>query len=106
MSVNVSICYEFNNCFLLEVVVQDVMFFKFVCDFKSISFKMIGKWFILVRYYKIGFVVEFVSLFCEDKQYKLYFFYIFKVFSLILEKLLNLKVKKNLIVSFFLNERF
>lgn len=45
MSVNVSICYEFNNCFLLEVVVQDVMFFKFVCDFKSISFKMIGKQF-------------------------------------------------------------
>lgn len=55
-----------------------------------------------VRYYKIGLVVELASSLCEDKQHKLYFFYIYKVFSLILEKLLNLKVKKKkLTVSFF-----
>lgn len=53
------------------------------------------------RYYKIGLVIEFASSLCEDKQHKLYFFYIFKVFSLILQSYWIKSLKKNQTVSFF-----
>lgn len=42
MSVNVSVCYEPDNCTLTENVVENGMFPKPVCDFKSTDFVIPG----------------------------------------------------------------
>lgn len=53
VSVNVSICYEPNNCSLSEVILKDVMFPKAVCNFKSTDFKLPGTQMIAVGQYKL-----------------------------------------------------
>ena len=42
ISVNVSVCYEPDNCTLTENVVENGMFPKPVCDFKSTDFVIPG----------------------------------------------------------------
>lgn len=51
MSVNISVCYEPDNCTLTENIVQNTMFPKPVCDFKSTDFVIPSK---LLQIYTIS----------------------------------------------------
>jgi hypothetical protein len=44
MSVNISVCYEPDNCTLTETIVLDMMFPKPVCDFDSKDYIIPGNY--------------------------------------------------------------
>lgn len=43
LSVNISVCYEPDQCILTESVLQDTMLPKPLCDFKTTTYDIPGK---------------------------------------------------------------
>ena len=76
MSVNVSVCYEPDNCTLTENVVENGMFPKPVCDFKSTDFVIRGN--VLLNQYFVIHKAKFPNQLKKrktwiDKIYKIVF---------------------------------
>lgn len=42
MSVNVFVCYESDSCVFIDIVLVDVRFLKFNCNYKFLDYNMLG----------------------------------------------------------------
>lgn len=63
MSVNVFVCYESDSCVFIDIVLVDVRFFKFNCNYKFLDYNMLGIFIYIYLCYLIWRIVVLVDFF-------------------------------------------
>lgn len=63
MSVNVFVCYESDSCVFIDIVLVDVWFFKFNCNYKFLDYNMLGIFIYIYLCYLIWRIVVLVDFF-------------------------------------------
>lgn len=72
MSVNVFVCYESDSCVFIDIVLVDVRFFKFNCNYKFLDYNMLGicnlvwRIVIVMVLFFIGEIFLFLRCYCVN----------------------------------------